>query len=138
MEKIRDIISRLNRDHALLCPPASDSDIESVNSGLQSAGIGQLPTDLVNFFKICGGVEYNGMVIYGTHNNQIVTHNEDRHDYHQGYPHLLFFGSIDDDIYTYNTSTHRYESRDINGMECWEEYDSFVEFFYGEMTQWLC
>lgn len=137
MEKIKDIIGRLNRDYAVIYPPASDGDIECANIELQSFGVAKLPIGLVDFFKICGGVEYNGMVIYGTHNNQIARHNEDRHDYYKEFPHLIFFGAIDDDIYTYNTTTQMYESRDMNGMECWEEYDSFEAFFSGEMVQWL-
>ncbi len=137
MERIKDIIEELDQDYALIYPPASEEDIESVNQDLSELGIGDLPAGIAEFFKICGGIEYNGMVIYGTYQNQIVSHNEDRHDYYQEFDHLLFFGAIDDDIYTYNTSTQRYESRDINGMECWDEFDSFEEFFRGEMAQWL-
>ncbi len=137
MKKIKDVIDHMNRDYALLYPPATDRDIESVNKELESLGISKLPVGLADFFKICGGLEFNGMVIFGTHDNKIVTHNEDRHDYYEEFRHLIFFGVIDDDIYSYNTITQKYESRDINGMECWEEYDSFEEFFRGEMGQWL-
>lgn len=137
MEKIKEIINNLNRDCVVLCPAASDDDIQSVNRELERLEIPSLPEGLVNFFKICGGVEYNGMVIYGTYDNKIVRHNEDNHDYYEEFTHLIFFGSIDDDIYTYNTLKHKYESRDINGMECWDEYDSFEEFFNVEMMQWL-
>lgn len=137
MKKIKDIIDYLDSDYAQLYPPALDGDIESANRELQSLGVSKLPLGLVNFFKICDGLEYNGMVIYGTHNNQIVKHNEDRHYYYKEFSHLIFFGSIDDDIYTYNTKSQMYESRDINGMECWEEYDSFEGFFLGEILQWL-
>ncbi|MFI3302501.1 MAG: YrhA family protein [Rikenellaceae bacterium] len=137
MEKIKDIIGRLNQEYAQLYPPASDVDIERVNNYLLELEIGELPPSLVAFLKICDGLEYNGLIIYGTHDDDIVRHNEDKHDYYEEFSHLLFFGSIDDDIYTYNATTQMFESRDINGMECWDEYDSFDTFFRGEMMQWL-
>ncbi len=137
MEKIKNAINSLNRDYAVVCPSASDSDIKNINDELQSLDIPELPDGLANFFKICGGLEFNGMVIYGTYGNRIVDYNEDCHDYYDELHHLVFFGVMDDDIYTYNTITQKYESRDINGMECWDEYDSFEEFFSGEMMHWL-
>lgn len=137
MERVKEIFKGLNHNCIVSHPPALEADIERVNRELHGLGLEPLPLGLVDFFKICSGFEFNGVVIYGTYESQIVSHNEDRHDYYDEFPHLLFFGSIDDDIYTYNISTRRYESRDINGMECWEEYDTFEAFFFGEIMQWL-
>ena len=50
---------------------------------------------------------------------------------------LIFFGRIDDDLYTYNFRTKRYEARDINGLDIWDQYHTFDDFFSKEMMKWL-
>jgi DNA topoisomerase VI subunit A len=46
---------------------------------------------------------------------------------------LLFFGRSDEDIFTYNPETQKYEARDITGFEVWDDYDTFEAFFKEEL-----
>lgn len=116
---------------------STDDEIVEINEKLRSENLPTLPDDLAEFYKIAGGLEFNGMQIHGTNNHEILTYNIDKHDYYEGYEDYLFIGSIDDDIYLYNSTTKKYEVRDINGMEIWDEYDSFHDFFDLELLKWL-
>lgn len=136
---IQNIILNLDKS-AIVNPPASEIDIEKCNKKLGKIGVPQLPSDYVEFLKNCNGMEFNGMQIFGTENNEIVHHTAQNQIYYEHFDEikeLLFFGRIDDDLYTYNAKTQKYEARDINGFDIWDEYESFEEFFSKEMMKWL-
>lgn len=138
-ERIRVAIEHLNRDYAHVMPPATASEIDRCNTGLSKYKLPQLPPDYIEFLKITGAFEVNGMQLFGTYGDGIVMQNEMFRQYyhHKEFHSLLIIGRIDDDIYTYNESNGRYEARDINGFEVWDDYKSFYAFFFGEMMKWM-
>lgn len=85
-------------------------------------------------------MEFNGMQIFGTNDNEIINSTIQNRNYRADYEdieYLIFFGRIDDDLYTYNLRTKKYESRDICCLDIWDEYDTFDDFFTNEMMKWL-
>ena len=140
LEKMKMIIDGLSRNGADVLPPATDEEIAKCNRELMKYKLTELPKDFVDFMKICCALEFNGMSIFGTYGCQIVEQNE---MLRQFYSHqrckdkILIFGRIDDDIYTYNATTGKYEARDLNDYEVWDEYESFYAFFFTEMMKWL-
>ena len=140
LQKMMMIIDGLDRNGADVMPPATDEDIANCNNELRKYKLPILPKEFMDFMKICSALEFNGMSIFGTYGCQIVEQNE---MFRQFYSHqrckdqLLVFGRIDDDVYTYNATTGKYEARDINGFEIWDEYESFYAFFFTEMMKWL-
>lgn len=139
MMNIEEIIGNIDSE-ALLNSPATDRNIELCNSKLSKNNLPPLPAEFVAFLKICNGMEYNGMQIFGTKRNQVVNFTVQNQVYYERFDDikkLIFFGCIDDDIYTYNTQTRKYEARDICGFDIWDTYDSFYDFFFHEMMKWL-
>lgn len=140
MDKIKITLTELDTDLAEIMPPASDEAIAKCNEQLKHYHLTNIPQEYAQFLKISDGMEFNGMQMFGTLGNDIVLQNEQMRNYYSHYKgseNLLIIGRIDDDIYTYNASTHHYEARDINGFEIWDEYDSFEAFFFQEMMKWL-
>lgn len=140
LEKMKMIIDGLSRNGADVLPPATNEEIAKCNQELLKYKLPTLPKDFSDFMKICSALEFNGMSIFGTYGCQIVEQNE---MLRQFYSHqrckdqLLIFGRIDDDIYSYNATTGKYEARDLNGFEIWDEYESFYAFFFTEMMKWM-
>ena len=137
---IRQTIAQLNLQWARVMPPATDEAIAHCNRRFTNLGLPTLPEGYIRFLKITNGLSFNGMDVFGTTNCEIVEQNIQQNlvfHYYKEVDNLLFFGRIDDDVYTYHAGTGHYESRDINGFEVWDEYDTFEAFFIGEMRHWL-
>lgn len=136
---IRKTIQNIN-ENAIVNKPATENEIKSCNTKLSENNIPPLPKDIADFLKICNGMEFNGMQIFGTNDNEIINSTIQNRNYRADYEdieYLIFFGRIDDDLYTYNLRTKKYESRDICCLDIWDEYDTFDDFFTNEMMKWL-
>ncbi|MDD2246078.1 MAG: YrhA family protein [Proteiniphilum sp.] len=136
---IKDIILRLY-EYALVNPPATDKDIDKCNNRLIKINAPQLPDDFVAFLQICNGMQYNGMQIFSTKQNEIIHFTAQNRIYYERFDEindLIFFGRIDDDLYTYNAQMQKYQARDICSFDIWDEYNSFDEFFSKEIMKWL-
>lgn len=136
---INETIQNLDKG-ALVNLPASDHDIIKCNQELTKSNISPLPNDFIEFLKIANGIEFNGMQIFGTKKGEILKFTIQNRDYREDYDdisNLLFFGRIDDDLYTYNLRTQKYEARDICSLDIWDAYDTFYDFFSKEMMKWL-
>jgi hypothetical protein len=131
---------------AMIPRPATDEDIALCQEDLAESGFPPLPADYVAFLQICNGAAFNGVELHGT---DIVTDNEtnfqliDIVSFNEDIPFLeemeylklLFFGRSDEDIFTYNPETQKYEARDITGFDIWDDYDTFEAFFKGELKE---
>jgi hypothetical protein len=130
-----------NLDDAMIVRPATDKDIIWVNNELKNSELPELPLDYVAFLKRCNGFAYNGVEILGTdivtdlHSNfqliDIVSFSENQKDYYDN--NLLYFGRVDDDLFTYNPETTKYEIRDITSFDIMEEYVSLNDFLEKEI-----
>ncbi len=139
-KQIRTVIEKLNPDWAMVAPPATLQQVAHCNQLLHQSGMPALPSDYTMFMQICSALSFNGMDIFGIYENGIVEQTKQMRCYYEGYEgieQMLFIGRIDDDYYTYDAATRKYQSRDITGFEIWDEYDSFKSFFLGEMMKWL-
>lgn len=139
-EKMKLVVEGLVEKGGEVLPPATDAEIEKCNAELAKYKLPLLPPDYVDFMKICCALEFNGMSIFGTYGCNIVAQNEmlrQFYSYHRSSDKLLVIGRIDDDVYTYNATTHKYEARDLNDFEIWDTYNSFYDFFFNEMMKWM-
>ncbi|ULB34804.1 MULTISPECIES: YrhA family protein [Proteiniphilum] len=136
---IKDIIRNLD-EYVLANPPATGKDIDRCNNQMTKINAPRLPVDFVAFLQICNGMQYNGMQIFGSKQNEIIHFTAQNRIYYERFDEindLIFFGQIDDDLYTYNAQTQKYQARDICSFDIWDEYNSFSEFFSKEMMKWL-
>ena len=139
-QRIKIVVAEVKDEGAEVLPPATDEEINICNTELLKYKLPIMPPDYISFLKICSALEFNGMMIFGSYGCQIVEQNmalRKFYTHYHGSENLLIFGRIDDDIYTYNAANNRYEARDMNGFDIWDDYDSFKAFFFGEMMKWL-
>ncbi len=130
---------------AMVPRPASHNDIISCQIELLDSLYPVLPNDYIGFLKICNGLSFNGVELYGTDIVKdlitgyvlidIISYNEEL--FCEENKNLLFIGCVDDDIYTYNAKTKMYEVRDICLLDIIEEYSGFCDFFIGEIYKYL-
>src|SRR5690606_818519 len=95
-----------------------------------------------DFLKHCNGFAFNGVELFGTdivtdpetgfQLIDIVSYTEQQLEYYD--EELLYFGCVDDDIYTYNPRSQKYETRDISGFEVYDEFESFGMFLENEIV----
>lgn len=130
-------------DDAMIVRPATAEDIKWANNELENSGLPSIPTGYADFLKHCNGFAFNGVELYGTDivtdpetNFQlidIVSFSEQQLEVFN--ERLLFFGRVDDDIFTFNPGTGNYETRDITSFEKWSEYSHFEEFLEKEISE---
>ncbi len=129
-------------DDAMIVRPVTPEDIEWTNKELEKLDLPPIPDDYANFLKHCNGFAFNGVELYGTdivtdtetdfQLIDIISFSEDKREHFNDQ--LLYFGRVDDDIFTFNPGTGRYETRDITSFEVWNEYNNFNEFLEKEIS----
>jgi hypothetical protein len=144
MAKAMQILEDNYGSSAMIPRPATKGDITRCNKDLTDLGLELLPEDYVAFLKVCNGFAWNGVELYGTYQvsdpassagyilMDIVTmsdYGDDRY-YDSIKTECLYFGRADEDVYTWNAATKKYEVRDLSCIsDVMEEYDTMVEFF---------
>lgn len=128
-------------EDAMVVRPATTEDIEDANKELAGFGLPPIPSGYAGFLQRCNGFAFNGVEFFGTdivtdpetgfQLIDIVTFTQEQLDYFE--EGLLYFGRVDDDIFTFNPDTGKYEARDISGFEVWEAYDTFEAFLEKEI-----
>ena len=99
--KIEEVIQNID-NNAIVNPPVTNGEISNCNNKLKENDIPQLPDSFIDFLRICNGMEFNGMQIFGTTNNDIINFTMQNRLYKKGdeeIDNLIFFGRIDDDLY---------------------------------------
>ena len=142
MNIIDKIIDILNEDDGAMIPrPASEEDIAQCQKELIELGLEPLPQGYIDFLKKNNGIAWNGIVFYSTDQvtgadnpdgfrlMDLVTMNDDFNDRYE-LDEKVLLGRADEDYYTYNIETKRYEALELESREAWEEFDSFADLFY--------
>jgi hypothetical protein len=129
-------------DEAMIVRPATAEDIEWANNELKKSNLPSIPNDYADFLRHCNGFAFNGVELYGTDNItdnvtnfqliDIVSFSEQQSEFYNDQQ--LYFGRVDDDIFTFNPAVAKYETRDISSFEIWDQYDSFEMFLDKEIS----
>jgi hypothetical protein len=142
MSIIDEIIDILNEDEGAMIPrPASEKDIAECQKDLIELGLEPLPQGYIGFLKKNNGLAWNGIVFYSTDQvteadnpngfrlMDLVTMNDEFNERYE-LDEKVLLGRADEDYYTYNIETKKYEALELESREVWDEYDTFEDFFF--------
>ena len=142
MSIIDDIIDILNEDEGAMIPrPASEEDISECQNDLVELGLEPLPQGYIGFLKKNNGLAWNGIVFYSTDQvteagnpdgfriMDLATMNDEFNERYE-LDEKVLLGRADEDYYTYNIETKKYEALELESREVWDEYDKFEDFFF--------
>jgi len=138
---IDEIIKVLNKDVGSMIPhPASDDDIDECQQDLVDLSLEPLPQGYIDFLKKCNGLAWNGIEFYSTDQiveadnpssfrlMDLVSMNDEFNDLYELDDKVLL-GRADEDYYTYDIETQKYETLELETHDAWEEFDTFEELF---------
>jgi len=141
MNIIDDIINILNEDDGAMIPrPASEEDISQCQKYLVDLGLEPLPQGYIDFLKKNNGLAWNGIEFYSTDQvtemdnpdgyklMDLVSMNDEFNDRYE-LDEKVLLGRADEDYYTYNIETKKYEALELESREIWEEFDTFENLF---------
>ncbi len=136
------IIDILKEDHGAMIPrPASDQDIATCQKDLVDIALEPIPQAYVDFLKMNNGLAWNGIEFYSTDQvvetanpdgyclMDLVTMNDDFNDRYE-LDEKVLLGCQDEEYFTYNIETEKYEILERESREIWEEFDTFDDLFY--------
>jgi len=139
---VDEIIDILNKDAGSMIPcRASDDDIDQCRQDLVDLSLEPLPQGYIDFLKKCNGLAWNGIVFYSTDQvveadnptgfrlMDLVSMNDEFNDRYE-LDEKVLLGRADEDYYTYNIGTEKYEALELESRETWEEFDTFDELFF--------
>ncbi len=139
---IVEIIDILNEDDGAMIPrPATDKDIERCQKDLTEYGLEPLPEGYVDFLKRNNGLAWNGIEFYSTDQvfeadkphgyrlMDLVTINDDFNDRYE-LDEKVLIGRADEDYYTWNIETEKYEILELESRDAMEEFDTFADLFF--------
>jgi len=142
MSIIDEIIGILNEDEGAMIPrPASEEDIAECQKDLIELGLEPLPQGYIGFLKKNNGLAWNGIVFYSTDQvteadnpngfriMDLATMNDDFNERYE-LDEKVLLGRADEDYYTYNIETKKYEALELESREPWEEFNSFEDLFF--------
>jgi len=141
MDILDEIIDILYEDEGAMIPsPATDEDISRCNTDLIELALEPLPQGYVDFLKINDGLAWNGIEFYSTYQvfeadnpdgyklMDLVTMNDLFNDFYE-LDEKVLLGRADDDYYTYNIETKKYEILEYTSRELMDEFDLFADLF---------
>jgi hypothetical protein len=141
MSGIDELIGILNEDSDSMIPrPASDEDIAQCNNHLVELGLEPLPQGYIDFLKKHNGLAWNGILFYSTDRVieagnpggfklwDLVSENDEFNERYE-LDEKVLLGRADEDYYTYNIETKKYEALELESREIWEECDTFEDLF---------
>jgi len=141
LTKADELIEILSKDSSSMIPrPASNEDIDQCQDILLTLALEPLPQGYIDFLKKCNGLAWNGIVFYSTDQiveadnpssfrlMDLVSMNDEFNDWYE-LDEKVLLGRADEDYYTYNIETEKYEALELESREAWEEFDSFDDLF---------
>ena len=141
MDIIDEIMNILNEDSGAMIPrPASEDDITQCQRLLAEIGLEPLPQGYIDFLKKNNGLAWNGIIFYSTDQvteagkpdgfklTDLVTENDEFNDRFE-LDEKVIIGIADDDYYTYNIESQKYEVLEFTSRELMEEFDTFADLF---------
>jgi len=142
MNVIDDIIEILSEDDGAMIPrPASEEDIAGCQDDLIKLALEPLPQGFIDFLKKYNGLAWNGIEFYSTYEvteadnpdgyklMDLVSMNDEFNDRYE-LDEKVLLGRADEDYYTYNITTKKYEALELESREIWEEFDTFEDLFF--------
>lgn len=136
MDEILEHLSE--NDGAMIVRPASSKDLAQCQKDMAEVEMNPIPQGYIDFLRKLNGFAWNGIEFYSTDQvtdpetdytlMDIVTMNEDFAEYND-MPTKVLIGRADDDLYTYDTESHKYEVLDFTGKDVMEDYESFEDLF---------
>ena len=141
MDIIDEIIDIVNEDDGAMIPrPASEEDLGQCHNELTELGLEPLPQGYIDFLKKNNGLAWNGIEFYSTDQvveadnpggyrlMDLVTMNDEFNDRYE-LDEKVLLGRADEDYYTYNIETKKYEVLDLTDREVMDEFDTFEDLF---------
>ena len=141
MDIIDEIVDILNEDDGAMIPrPASEKDLSQCKEDLVELSLEPLPQGYIDFLKKNNGLAWNGIEFYSTDQvveasnpdgyklMDLVTMNDDFNDQYE-LDEKVLLGRADDDYYTYNIETKKYEILEFSSCEVMDEFDTFEDLF---------
>ena len=138
---IDEILDILCEDSGSMIPrPASDDDINQCQSDLIELGLEPLPEGYIDFLKKYNGLAWNGIEFYSTYQvteadnpdgfklMDLVSMNDEFNSRFE-LDEKVLLGIADDDYYTYNIETQKYEVLEFTSRDLMEEFDDFEDLF---------
>jgi hypothetical protein len=145
MSVIDEIMDILEKDDGAMIPrPATDEDIADCNEELIELGLEPLPQGFIDFLKRNNGLAWNGIEFYSTYQvseegnpdgyklMDLVTENDEFNDRYE-LDEKVLLGRADEDYYTYNIETKKYEALELESREVWDEFDTFEDLFFAQV-----
>jgi hypothetical protein len=142
MSDIDEIIDILDEDSDSMIPqPATDEEIAECKKDLVELGLEPLPPGYIDFLKKNNGLAWNGIIFYSTYIvtyadrpdgfklMDLVTENDDFNDRYE-LDEKVLLGRMDEEYFTYNIDTKKYEVLELESREIWEEFDTFEGLFF--------
>jgi len=139
---VDDILDVLNEDEGAMIPrPATDEDIADCQEDLVNLALEPLPQGYIDFLIKCNGLAWNGIEFYSTYQvseddnptgfilMDLVTMNDDFNNNYE-LDEKVLLGRADEEYYTYNIETQKYEILELGSSEALEEYNTFAELFF--------
>jgi hypothetical protein len=142
MSVIDEIIDILDEDSGSMIPrPATDQDIADCNKDLTELGLEPLPQGYIDFLKKNNGLAWNSIIFYSTDQvteadnpngfrlMDLATMNDEFNDFYE-LDEKVLLGRMDEEYFTYNIETKKYEVLELETREVWEQFDSFEDLFF--------
>ncbi|BEU01366.1 hypothetical protein OAG1_01660 [Agarivorans sp. OAG1] len=142
LEKIRSIASEWGE---VLEPPATDIEVIELVGTVRSLFSIELPKEFLSFLKLVNGLEFNGLIIYGTKNSEtdlngssldIVEMNEVfRESLRSDELDVIIVGEDSSGILVYESSSDKFQFRDRIGIDRVDSFSSFEDMLNIEIEK---
>lgn len=140
IDKVKVIANGWGED---LEPPANRTDLKNFADRIQQSYAVDLPLQYENFLQIVNGLEFNGLIIYGTKNSESDP-NASSLDFFEmnevlqeslraSMLNVIFVGENSTGVLTYEKDAKQFQYRDRIGLDRIEPYSSFEEMLKVEI-----
>lgn len=126
-------------------PPASSSDIAEFKEKILLMCGGELPEEYFEFLKKLNGLEFNGLIIYGTKNSQtdpdgspldLIEMNEIMQDCSDvSRKEVVFIGEDSTGLLVYDLKQQEFQFRDRVGFDRTQSFSSFKDMVEAETAK---
>jgi len=129
----------------VLEPPATPSEIKVFVEKVRSLYSVELPIEYLQFLKIANGLEFNGLIIYGTKNSELdpggspldlIEMNEVMRDsLRANILDVIVAGEDSTGVIVFDNTAKKFQYRDRVGIDRIESYSSFEEMLNVEIEK---
>jgi len=143
IEKIRTSAKQWSET---LEPEANDSELDNFTKEVLLKYSISLPEEYINFLKVINGLEFNGLIIYGTKNSEIdpdgspldlIEMNEIMKNTLDKQLGVVVIGEDSTGLITYDNNSKQFQYRDRIGIDRVQSFSSFEDMFEVEVNKVL-